>query len=117
MVLFHFLFNILYHDSYHPYDGNDKGSESKCSKMVTYNSEIQLLKLVMSNIETIEAGYYSWQKLITNCINYLPKLDMRGRVGTSFLSNVQYQEAKAPANTISPIAEKKNSIHNNPKKL
>ena len=44
-------------------------------------------------------------------------LDSNGNDGVSSLSNVQYHEAKAPANTISPIAEKKNNIHRKPNRL
>ena len=50
-------------------------------------------------------------------ILYLPILDSNGNDGVSFLLKVQYHEAKAPANTISPIAEKKNNIHSKPNRL
>ncbi len=37
--------------------------------------------------------------------------------GTSFLFRVQYQEAKAPASTISSKADKKNMPQRKPKRL
>ncbi|MPC31791.1 hypothetical protein E2C01_025086 [Portunus trituberculatus] len=109
-LFLHLVINIFQNDSDHAHNGNDEGPKGQRPCVVPAR------RGVLQN----KHGDDKTKNQRTNNNIYLkvrPRLMLTANVGTLDLSNTQYQEAKAPASTISPKADTKNMDQKSANKL